>query len=175
MDSGATTDGPQNSPASRMAPGSSSRSALTVSLPNIGSYLNLITTARTYLIHLLTSTTTSGLLPLSLLKERWDGSQVDPSTPQQTPPTPSLCPPFIADTSASAPKISPLTTPTPPPAPLTLTTENTGTKPSPPPGKLKKWKHFHGLAFEWVLLECIGAGMVELFETGSVGIGVRVV
>lgn len=41
------------------------------------------------------------------------------------------------------------------------------------PGKTKKWRQFHGLEFRWVLEECVGAGMVELFGTGVVGIGVR--
>jgi hypothetical protein len=43
------------------------------------------------------------------------------------------------------------------------------------PGKTKKWKMFHGLRFEWVLEECVGAGLVELFETRSVGRAARVV
>lgn len=41
------------------------------------------------------------------------------------------------------------------------------------PGRTKKWKQFHGLRFEWVLEECIGAGLVEVFETGSVGRAAR--
>lgn len=41
------------------------------------------------------------------------------------------------------------------------------------PGKTKRWREFWGLRFEWVLAECIGCGMVELFETGGMGIGVR--
>ncbi|CAI6341881.1 unnamed protein product [Periconia digitata] len=40
-------------------------------------------------------------------------------------------------------------------------------------GRTKKWKVFFGLRFEWVLAECVGAGLVEVFETG-VGKGVRV-
>ncbi|KAF2159056.1 hypothetical protein M409DRAFT_71300 [Zasmidium cellare ATCC 36951] len=40
-------------------------------------------------------------------------------------------------------------------------------------GKTKRWRDFHGLTFEWVLAECVGSGLVELFDTGSVGIGVR--
>ena len=44
-----------------------------------------------------------------------------------------------------------------------------------PPGRTKKWKQFYGLRFEWVLEECVGAGLVELFETGSVGKGVRAI
>jgi len=42
------------------------------------------------------------------------------------------------------------------------------------PGRTKKWKMFYGMRFEWVLEECLGAGLVELFETGSVGKAVRV-
>jgi hypothetical protein len=41
------------------------------------------------------------------------------------------------------------------------------------PGKTKKWKQFHGMRFEWILEECLGAGLVEMFETGSVGKAVR--
>ncbi|KAL2180267.1 serine-threonine protein kinase 19-domain-containing protein [Thermothelomyces heterothallicus CBS 202.75] len=43
------------------------------------------------------------------------------------------------------------------------------------PGRTKKWKEFHGLAFDWVLREAVGAGVVEVFETQSVGRGVRLV
>lgn len=41
------------------------------------------------------------------------------------------------------------------------------------PGKTRKWRQFHGLEYQWVLQECVGSGMVELFGTGAVGIGVR--
>lgn len=41
------------------------------------------------------------------------------------------------------------------------------------PGQTRKWRQFWGMRFEWVLEECVGAGMVECFETGSVGMGVR--
>lgn len=44
---------------------------------------------------------------------------------------------------------------------------------APPVGKTRKWKYFHGLRSQWVLAECVGAGMLELFDTGSVGNGVR--
>lgn len=43
------------------------------------------------------------------------------------------------------------------------------------PGKTKKWKVFYGMRFEWALEECLGAGLVELFETGSVGTAARLV
>ena len=41
------------------------------------------------------------------------------------------------------------------------------------PAKTKKWRKLWGLRFEWALEECLGAGLVEVFETGSVGLGVR--
>lgn len=43
------------------------------------------------------------------------------------------------------------------------------------PGKTKRWRAFYGLTFEWVLAECVGSGLVELFDTGSVGVGVRAI
>ncbi|MCJ1338080.1 hypothetical protein MMC09_003365 [Bachmanniomyces sp. S44760] len=43
------------------------------------------------------------------------------------------------------------------------------------PGRTRKWKQFYGLNFDWVLAEALGAGLIEDFETGSVGRGVRVV
>lgn len=43
------------------------------------------------------------------------------------------------------------------------------------PGRTRKWKQFYGLRFEWILAECVGAGLVEVFETGSVGRGVRAI
>lgn len=42
------------------------------------------------------------------------------------------------------------------------------------PAKTKKWRKLWGMRFEWALQECLGAGLVEVFETGSVGLGVRV-
>jgi hypothetical protein len=43
------------------------------------------------------------------------------------------------------------------------------------PGRTRKWKQFRGLSFEWVLQEAVGSGLVEIFETGSVGRGIRVI
>ncbi|KAK4944525.1 hypothetical protein LTR66_014492 [Elasticomyces elasticus] len=37
----------------------------------------------------------------------------------------------------------------------------------------KKWKTLYGMSFDWVTVECLGAGLIEVFETGSVGHGVR--
>lgn len=41
------------------------------------------------------------------------------------------------------------------------------------PAKTKKWKSLKGLSFDWVMEECLGAGLIELFETYSVGLGIR--
>ncbi|KKZ64737.1 hypothetical protein EMCG_09371 [[Emmonsia] crescens] len=41
------------------------------------------------------------------------------------------------------------------------------------PGKTKKWKELYGMNFRWALEEALGSGLIELFETGSVGPGVR--
>lgn len=41
------------------------------------------------------------------------------------------------------------------------------------PGRTRKWKQFSGISFEWILGECVGAGLVEVFNTGSVGRGIR--
>ncbi|OJD14056.1 hypothetical protein AJ78_05562 [Emergomyces pasteurianus Ep9510] len=41
------------------------------------------------------------------------------------------------------------------------------------PGKTKKWKELYGMNFRWAVEEALGAGLIELFDTGSVGPGVR--
>lgn len=41
------------------------------------------------------------------------------------------------------------------------------------PARTKKWKQFYGLSFKWVVQECAGSGAIELFDTSSVGVGVR--
>ncbi|KAI2613520.1 serine-threonine protein kinase 19-domain-containing protein [Hypoxylon fragiforme] len=43
------------------------------------------------------------------------------------------------------------------------------------PGQTKKWRQFYGLSFDWVLQEAVGSGLVEVFETRSVGHGVRAI
>lgn len=42
------------------------------------------------------------------------------------------------------------------------------------PARTRKWKQFYGIRFDWVLAECVGAGLIELFETGSVGQAARI-
>lgn len=41
------------------------------------------------------------------------------------------------------------------------------------PAKTKKWRKLWGMRFEWAVAECLGAGLAEIFETGSVGLGIR--
>lgn len=41
------------------------------------------------------------------------------------------------------------------------------------PGRTRMWREFWGLRFEWVVEECVGSGLVEVFETGSVGWAIR--
>ncbi|CAJ2501602.1 Uu.00g044550.m01.CDS01 [Anthostomella pinea] len=43
------------------------------------------------------------------------------------------------------------------------------------PGQTRKWRQFYGLSFDWVLQEAVGSGLVEVFETRSVGRGIRAV
>ncbi|KLU84215.1 hypothetical protein MAPG_03260 [Magnaporthiopsis poae ATCC 64411] len=43
------------------------------------------------------------------------------------------------------------------------------------PGRTRRWKEFSGLRFDWILAEAVGSGLVEVFETGCVGRGVRLV
>lgn len=43
------------------------------------------------------------------------------------------------------------------------------------PGQTRKWKQYRGLSFDWVLREAVGSGLVEVFETGTVGRGIRVI
>ena len=40
------------------------------------------------------------------------------------------------------------------------------------PVKTKKWSQFNGMRFQWVLEECLGTGLIEVFQT-PVGRGVR--
>lgn len=41
------------------------------------------------------------------------------------------------------------------------------------PGKTRRWREFYGMRFDCVLAECVGSGLVELFDTGAVGMAVR--
>ena len=107
---------------------------LKLSLPNVGSYLKLVESARTHLVFLL-SRSRYNEAPMYLLKERWNGG---------------------VTTKASYGRSKD-------PFRLVL------------PSKTKKWKDFYGLDFDWVLAECLGGGLVEVFNTRSVGLGVRAI
>lgn len=109
---------------------------LLLALPNTGPYLKLLSAARSHLMSVLLKTKYREL-PVSLLRERWDGGIAgdDPATKAKK-----------------------------------YRGEFTGVL----PGRTRKWKQYFGLNFEWVLAECLGAGLVEVFETGSVGRAVRV-
>ncbi|KAI0600787.1 serine-threonine protein kinase 19-domain-containing protein [Biscogniauxia sp. FL1348] len=43
------------------------------------------------------------------------------------------------------------------------------------PGQTRKWRQFFGLSFDWILQEAVGSGLVEVFETHSVGRGIRAI
>lgn len=110
---------------------------LMLSAPGLAAYLQLLTTARVHLLALLRKS--GGVhqqMPLTLLRERWNGNVEDES-------------------SQSVHR--------------RLRGEFTGVLPA----RTKKWKMMYGLRFEWVLEECLGAGMVECWHTGAVGLGVR--
>ena len=41
------------------------------------------------------------------------------------------------------------------------------------PGKTKIWREFYGMEYDWIVEECVGSGVLECFDTGSVGIALR--
>ena len=109
---------------------------LQLSLPGMGPYLRLLTSARSHLISLIAKSRFREM-PLYLLKERWEGGI------------------SANDPAAKAKKYR-------------------GEFAGVLPARTRKWKQFNGLSFEWVLAECLGAGLVELFETGTVGRAARI-
>ena len=117
-----------------------SGNTLQLALPSTGSFLKLLTDARSHLMTIL-SKSKYNEAPLYLLRERWDGGV------------------GLGEPAAKFPRHARL-----------------GHKFTEVlPGRTRKWKQFYGLKFEWVLEECVGAGLVEVFETGSVGRGVRAI
>ena len=109
---------------------------LKVSLPGTGSYLRLLTSARSHLLSLITKSKFREI-PLYLLQERWNGG-------------------ISADDPAAKAK------------------KYRGEFSGVSPHRTRKWKQFYGLSFDWVLAECLGAGLLEVFETGSVGRAARI-
>lgn len=109
---------------------------MTFSLPSMGSYLKLLTEARTHLLFLLKQISPRHReATLDLLREKWDGNVPNDA---------------ISNAKRSRGEWSGVL-----------------------PGKTKRWRDFYGLEFAWVLAECVGSGLIELFDTGSVGIAVR--
>lgn len=121
----------------RVARSSTDEGNFNISLPNIGSYLKLLTASRSRLLSLL-SRSKFCQAPESVLQERWNGG-------------------IPGDDTATQAK--------------TIRGEFAGIL----PGRTTKWKQLYGVTFEWALEECVGAGMVEVFETRSVGRGVRAI
>ncbi|KAL3467890.1 serine-threonine protein kinase 19-domain-containing protein [Aspergillus heterothallicus] len=117
------------------APSQFHTATLFLSLPNTGPYLKLLGAGRDHLVSLLKKSK-SGEVPLSLLRDRWDGA-------------------VESERSFSVAKRA------------------RGEFAGILPGKTKKWKDLYGMSFRWVLEEAIGAGLIEIFDTGSVGPGVR--
>ncbi|KAE8348371.1 serine-threonine protein kinase 19-domain-containing protein [Aspergillus coremiiformis] len=109
--------------------------AFVLSLPNVGPYLRLLDAGRSHLLALLRRSS-SGEVPLHLLRDRWDGA-------------------VETDKSFSVAK--------------RIRGEYAGIL----PGRTKKWKELCGMNFHWILEEALGAGLIEIFDTGSVGPGVR--
>lgn len=107
-----------------------------ISLPGMGSYLKLVSGARSHLVSLIAKSA-SRHIPLYLLREKWDGGI------------------STDDAAAKAKKYR---------------GEFVGVLPT----RTRKWKQFYGLSFDWILAECYGAGLIEIFDTGSVGFAVRV-
>ncbi|OBT70147.1 hypothetical protein VE03_00372 [Pseudogymnoascus sp. 23342-1-I1] len=102
-----------------------------VTVPNAGAYIKLLTGARTYLVEGLLGKTRWREMTEGGLRERWEGGVVDGGG------------------------------------------RGEGKGKGVPRGRTRWWRGFWGVEFGWVLRECVGAGMVEVFETGCVGRGVR--
>lgn len=116
---------------------STQESNLLLSAPGLAAYLQLLTTSRTHLLNLLRKS--GGIhkqMPVSLLRERWNGN--------------------VEDESARS-----------------VNRRNRGEFAGVLPARTRKWKMMYGLRFDWVLEECLGAGLVECWNTGAVGMGVR--
>ena len=120
---------------------------LSLSLPSTGSHIKLVTSTLTHLLSLITKGTSHHHqkptsfheIPISILRERWNGSVAD------------------ADSQTHQAK------------------RYRGEFAGVLPARTKKWKMFYGMRCEWVIDEAVGRGLIERFQTGSVGEGVRMV
>ncbi|KAJ5782798.1 hypothetical protein N7457_004572 [Penicillium paradoxum] len=106
---------------------------LFLSLPNTGTYLRLLGSGRAHMLALLRRSA-SAEVPLSLLKDRWEGAVESEKN---------------------------------------IGKRARGEFAGVLPGKTRKWKELYGMRFRWAVEEALGAGLVEIFETGSVGPGIR--
>ncbi|OBT98832.1 hypothetical protein VE01_03345 [Pseudogymnoascus verrucosus] len=107
-----------------------------VSVPNVGAYLKLLTSARTHLVGVLGKTRFREMTEEGL-RERWEGGVEGAGRGSE------------ARRDRGEFGVA--------------------------RGRTRWWRVFWGVEFGWVVRECVGAGMVEVFETGSVGRGVRVI
>ncbi|KAI9863294.1 MAG: hypothetical protein M1824_000494 [Vezdaea acicularis] len=126
---------------------------LSLSLPSLGPYLKHLHLSKSHLFSLLSQTRTKEL-PLPLLRERWDG-------------TSSISNPNNPSTATSATSGGFNASPAD-----ELSARSGSSVMTKVPAKMTKWKYLHGASLEWVLAEAVGAGEVEVFESG-VGLGVR--
>ncbi|OJJ42987.1 hypothetical protein ASPZODRAFT_104338 [Penicilliopsis zonata CBS 506.65] len=109
--------------------------SVSLSLPNTGPYLRLLSAGRNHLVALLRKSSYNEA-PLELLRDRWDGA-------------------VESERSFSVAKRA------------------RGEFAGILPGKTKKWRELYGISFRWAVEEALGAGVIEIFDTGSVGVGVR--
>lgn len=136
--SGPLVGGTMTSTSAQRAPATVS---LALSLPNTGAYLKLLTTSLSHLLSIIRQSipySSTKSIPLTLLRERWDGGVMD------------------VDSEAQQAK--------------NYRGEFVGALPA----RTRKWKIYWGVRCEWVLEEAIGRGLVERFQTGAVGDGVRI-
>ncbi|MCJ1313767.1 hypothetical protein MMC25_007447 [Agyrium rufum] len=120
--------------------------AILPAVPNTARYLRLLHAAVAHLLTLL-SRSPHREAPLSLLKERWEGGIAG----------------SVEDAASRRARMPYGSDPFGPGGGEIL------------PGRTKKWKSFYGMRFEWVVEEAVGWGVVEVFETGSVGLGIKAV
>lgn len=118
---------------------------LSLAIPGTGAYLKLVAEARAHLRSLLMRSSRSREAPESVLRERWDGG-------------------VGAESNGTSSSNS---------SEANAARRSRGEFAGVLPGRTRKWKQFYGITFEWILGECVGAGLVEVFDTGSVGRGVR--
>lgn len=109
-----------------------------ITVPNVGAFLKLLTGARTHLVGGLLGKTRFREMTEGGLREKWEGGGEGGGRGNEG-------------------------------------RRERGEFGGVPRGRTRWWRVFWGVEFGWVVRECVGAGMVEVFETGCVGRGVRVI